>query len=64
MLTIGTTVLGVSDVRRAMDFWGAALGYVPRDEPDDTWVVLVPAEGTGARLLADPEGNRFCVVAH
>jgi predicted enzyme related to lactoylglutathione lyase len=113
-LRVGSTVLGVSDVRRAMEFWCAALGYVPRDEPEDTWVVLTPSSGTGPNLslmlsetpvqekprvhldlyagdqaaeverllglgashvdwqdypegadfvvLADPEGNRFCVV--
>jgi hypothetical protein len=52
VLSIGTTVLGVGDVRRAMAFWSAALGYVPRDAHfDDTWVVLVPPDGSaGARL--------------
>lgn len=115
VLSIGTVVLGVGDVARALRFWTAALGYVPRDEPEDTWVVLVPEEGPGvglslatsespvqehprvhldlyaadqeaevARLLAlgaervawdlypadadfvvlaDPDGNRFCVIA-
>ncbi|MBA2364819.1 MAG: VOC family protein [Actinobacteria bacterium] len=114
MLTIGTVVLGVSDFQRALDFWLNALHYVPREEPDEDWAVLVPPEGTGTRLalglsetlpqeyprvhldlyaqdaaseverllslgaehvewdrypddpdfvvLADPEGNRFCVV--
>ena len=28
---VGSIVLGVSDVRRAMEFWGRALGYVPRE---------------------------------
>ncbi|MCA1712373.1 MAG: VOC family protein [Actinobacteria bacterium] len=50
MLRIGTTVLGVDDVPRAMAFWSGALGYVPRDEPEDDWVVLVPPDGAGARL--------------
>lgn len=114
MLTIGTTVLGVDDVARASAFWQAALGYVPRDPGDETWQVLQPRQGDGARLalmlsetpvqehprihldlytddpqgevnrllelgaervdwdlypedpdftvLADPDGNRFCVV--
>ncbi len=118
MLSIGTIVMGAADVRRAAEFWGRALGYVPRDgEVADGWTVLVPADGTGpglalgrsaspvqerprvhldlyaadaaeqeaevARLvslgarhvdwdsypedpdfvvLADPEGNRFCVI--
>ncbi|WP_156726070.1 VOC family protein [Streptomyces apocyni] len=117
MLSIGSVVLGVSDVPRAAAFWAEALGYVPREEADDGWVVLVPAEGPGVQLalglsetpvqerprahldlyarnavdqaaeverlvslgaqrvewdlypedpdfvvLADPEGNRFCVI--
>ncbi|MGP8000200.1 MAG: VOC family protein [Streptosporangiaceae bacterium] len=49
-LTIGSTVLGVTDVARAREFWTAALGYVPRDEPAGTWAVLVPADGVGAQL--------------
>jgi predicted enzyme related to lactoylglutathione lyase len=54
MLTIGTVVLGVDDVKRAMNFWTQALHYVPRadQDPDDpTWTVLVPADGgSGTRL--------------
>ena len=49
-LRIGSTVLGVADMARARAFWTAALGYVPRDEPDDTWAVLIPADGEGAQL--------------
>jgi predicted enzyme related to lactoylglutathione lyase len=115
-MRVGSIVMGASDVRRAMEFWGRALGYVPREEPEDTWVVLTPASGDGpnislglsetpvqerprvhldlyardqaaevARLLglgasrvdwkdypadadfvvlADTEGNRFCVIQH
>ena len=110
--------MGVEDVRRAVDFWRQALGYVPRDGvEEDDWTVLVPASGVGQALalglsdtpvqehprihldlyagdaadqaaevdrlvslgaqrvdwdlypddpdfvvLADPEGNRFCVI--
>ncbi|MGW7351059.1 VOC family protein [Streptomyces sp. NPDC054784] len=50
MLRIGSVVLGVSDVPRATAFWTEALGYVPREAPDDDWVVLVPATGTGVHL--------------
>jgi predicted enzyme related to lactoylglutathione lyase len=113
-LRVGSTVIGVSNIRRAMAFWEQALGYVPRDEPEDTFVVLTPPSGDGPNIslmvsetpvqerprvhldlyaddqgaeverliglgaahvdwadyppdadfivLADPEGNRFCVV--
>ena len=55
MLSIGTVVVGVDDFHRAVAFWRAALGYLPRDpiaEGDD-FVVLVPATGTGAHLALD-----------
>ncbi|MFD5319783.1 VOC family protein [Streptomyces sp. NPDC127098] len=47
MLGIGTIVLGVADVRRAVAFWSEALGYVPRDEVEDDWAVLVPPDRSG-----------------
>jgi catechol 2,3-dioxygenase-like lactoylglutathione lyase family enzyme len=51
VLTLGTTVLGVGSVPRATAFWAAALGYVPREPGDETFVVLVPGAGAeGARL--------------
>jgi hypothetical protein len=115
MLRVGSTVLGASDVRRAAEFWGRALGYVPRDGViDERFVVLTPPDGVGQNVsimlsetpvqdkprvhldlytaepageidrllelgasrvdwpdyppdadftvLADPEGNRFCVI--
>ncbi|MCX5210410.1 VOC family protein [Kitasatospora sp. NBC_00240] len=53
MLRIGTVVLGAQDVRRAAEFWGRALGYVPRaGEPADDWVVLVPAAGVAGTPVA------------
>lgn len=50
MLRIGSTVLGVQDVRRAAEFWSRALGYVPRDEIGETWAVLVPPDGVGQNV--------------
>ncbi|NYV76538.1 VOC family protein [Streptomyces sp. UH6] len=52
MLKIGSLVLGVDDMERALAFWTEALGYVPREEPEDRWAVLVPAEGTAGPQLA------------
>lgn len=54
MLTIGTVVLGVDDVRRAAEFWARALGYRPRDgQIAEDFTVLVPADGRGAHLALD-----------
>lgn len=114
MIRIGSIVLRVDDLARQSAFWSEALGYVPRAENSDDFVLLRPRDGIGpnisldlhrgaervpprihldlyaedqaaevARLLAlgatevhwdkrppdadyvilaDPEGNRFCVV--
>ncbi|WP_405826174.1 VOC family protein [Streptomyces sp. NBC_00838] len=58
MISIGTIVMGASDVRRAAEFWSRALDYVPRDgEVADDWVVLVPADGTGPGLSLGLSGT-------
>ncbi|MCY7343294.1 MAG: VOC family protein [Pseudonocardia sp.] len=115
MIWVGSIVMGV-DMQRAMAFWSQALGYVPREQPEEEWVVLTPASGNGPNIslgpsetpvqdrprvhldpyvsdqaaevdrliglgaspvhrqdypeaadfvvLANTEGNRFCVIAH
>ena len=48
MLTFGVIVLGVTDRRRAEEFWCAALGYQARRDGFGGWAtVLVPPDGTG-----------------
>jgi hypothetical protein len=37
-------------------FWQSALKYVPREPPEEGWVVLTDPS-------FDPDGNRFCVVS-
>jgi catechol 2,3-dioxygenase-like lactoylglutathione lyase family enzyme len=49
VLRIGSVVLGVTDLHRAIMFWCAALGYVHRDDDvaaDADFVVLVPPGGS------------------
>jgi catechol 2,3-dioxygenase-like lactoylglutathione lyase family enzyme len=55
MLSIGTVVMGVGDLRRAVDFWTRALNYVPKREIEvaDDFSILVPAAGTGTHLALD-----------
>ncbi|GGL32944.1 hypothetical protein GCM10014719_37720 [Planomonospora parontospora subsp. antibiotica] len=54
MLEIRTVVMGVGDMRRAVEFWTRALGYVPREgEARDDWTVLVPAGGHGVAVALD-----------
>lgn len=55
MLSIGTTVVGVSDFTRAVAFWTEALNYVPKREirPEDDFMILIPQSGHGAHLALD-----------
>ena len=119
MIRLGTVVLGVDDIDRALTFWSRVLGYEIVRFPDDDneFTILIPPSGEGTRValqradtppqerprvhldlvvddaeeqareierlvilgatrviwdsypadpdfvvLADPEGNRFCVV--
>ncbi len=51
MLTMGVVVLGVTDVRRAAEFWGTALGYERREDGFGGWaMVLVPPGGSGTMI--------------
>jgi catechol 2,3-dioxygenase-like lactoylglutathione lyase family enzyme len=51
MLTFGVVALGVTDARRAAQFWSAALGYTLREDGFGGWArVLVPSEGAGTAI--------------
>ena len=64
-LRIGSVVLNVSDVRRAMAFWAAALHYLPRDAPEPDWVVLRPRPGAaGPNLSLNAGQTRPDLVPH
>jgi catechol 2,3-dioxygenase-like lactoylglutathione lyase family enzyme len=49
-LRIGSVVIDCNDFERMFAFWREALRYVPRDDPEDDWVVL-----------QDPKGNNLNV---
>ncbi len=46
-LRIGSTVVSVRDVPRAVEFWTAVLGYGERDERTDDDFVVLTAPGGG-----------------
>jgi hypothetical protein len=50
MVSIGTVVVNVTDVRRATEFWCKALGYAPRSEGS---LILVPENGDGPGMALD-----------
>jgi hypothetical protein len=47
---IGSIVVNVSDVPRAMAFWAPALDFEPRYDPEPDWVILQPRDGVGPNL--------------
>jgi len=51
VLRFGVVALGVTDVRRAVEFWSAALGYLVREDGFGGWAkVLVAPDGTGTAI--------------
>ena len=114
MIRVGSIVIRVDDLQRQIEYWAAALDYLPREGDDDDFALLRPRNGVGPNvsldrvrstvhipprihldlyaedqaaevkrliglgatevhwdkrppdadyiILADPEGNRFCVV--
>ncbi|MET1016192.1 MAG: VOC family protein [Leifsonia flava] len=52
-LRVGSIVIRVDNLSTQMAFWMAALDYVPREEPEEDWVVLRPAHGSGPRISLD-----------
>jgi hypothetical protein len=61
---IGSIVVNVSDVPRAMAFWAAALDYVPRYEPEPDWVILRPRDGVGPNLSLNQGVSRPVAFPH
>ena len=51
-MRLGTIVLGVGDVDRAVAFWSAALGYEPVHfaDAENGFTILVPPSGDGTRV--------------
>ena len=50
MVRIDTVVINAKDARRAAEFWGRALGHIPRSEGSLT---LVPVDGDGPAVNLD-----------
>ena len=47
---VGSIVIRCTRFDEMRVFWQAALGYVPREAPQDGWVVLTDPTGTGPNL--------------
>src|SRR4051794_35903862 len=49
-LRIGSIVIHCHEFERMVDFWQAALGYVPRSPASGGWVVLKDPKGRGPNI--------------
>ncbi len=49
-LKIGSVVIDCNDFDKMAAFWREALHYVPREPPEDDWVVLRDPEGTNVNV--------------
>lgn len=55
MLNIGLIAIGVTDVRRAVEFWQKALGYELHEDGFGGWAtVLTPPTGSGTKIALQP----------
>jgi catechol 2,3-dioxygenase-like lactoylglutathione lyase family enzyme len=50
---IGSVVVDCNDFAAMLAFWREALHYVPREPPEDGWVVLSDPEGRGPNVSLD-----------
>jgi hypothetical protein len=57
---VGSVVIDCNDFHAMYAFWTEALGYVPRDPPDDGWAVLRDPAGShvNVSLQRVPESRR------
>jgi hypothetical protein len=49
-MQIGSIVVRCYEFDKMLEFWRAALNYVPREPPEDGWVVLSDPEGRGPNV--------------
>jgi hypothetical protein len=47
---VGSVVIDCNDFERMMTFWREALGYEPRDEPEEDWVILRDPDDAGVQV--------------
>ena len=52
-LRIGSILIRCVRFDELVAFWQAALGYVPREPPQDGWVVLTDPSGAGPNVSLD-----------
>ncbi len=60
-LYVGSTVINTSNIDRGIAFWSAALGYIVRHHPDETFAVLTDPNrrwsNISLQLSSDPKSG-------
>jgi hypothetical protein len=54
---VGSIVIRCARFRELLAFWQAALAYVPREPPQDGWVVLTDPSGAGPNVSLEAVGE-------
>ena len=54
---MGSILVRCARFDELLAFWQAALGYVPREPPEDGWVVLTDPTGAGPNISLDRVEN-------
>jgi catechol 2,3-dioxygenase-like lactoylglutathione lyase family enzyme len=52
-LRVGSILIRCARFEELVAFWQAALGYVPREPPEEGWVVLTDPTGAGPNISLD-----------
>lgn len=52
-MKIGSIVIRCFEFDKMLSFWSAALHYVPKDPPDQGWVILTDPTGKGPNISLD-----------
>jgi catechol 2,3-dioxygenase-like lactoylglutathione lyase family enzyme len=52
-IKIGSIVIRCYEYDRMLEFWQAALHYVPKYPPSDNWVILTDPAGKGPNISLD-----------
>jgi len=52
-MKVGSIVIHCYEFDKMLAFWREALHYVPREPPEDNWVVLCDPTGSGPNLSLD-----------
>jgi len=58
MLKIGSIVIRCFEFEKMYEFWSQALDYVPRENPNNGWVVLTDPNKQGPNISLDQSQNK------